>query len=251
MATFLKPLQSRDISGCCDLQFLWRSGTIYFMDNHKAALWCWLQHWSPDSTLGLIHIDMHNDLCDDIPVDTCSLLYEAARLPIGSFLDHKASHSASLRWDNYIYPFLHLSHNSAIDVVFCTHELSSIDEDDPVTHRIQTADLPVQLKCAFGSSSKHNWIVNLDLDYFFYNTDSGKEWLHSPTYRSQVFSELAQGLADERVACLTVALSPECCDGWGNAETIAGEVSYALDLDFSLPPDAQQLDPADRASRGH
>ena len=41
---WLVPFKGRNTSGIYEQNFLWRDGAVYVMDNHRAALWCWIQH---------------------------------------------------------------------------------------------------------------------------------------------------------------------------------------------------------------
>ena len=61
MGEWLVPFKGRNDSGACDLNFLWRSGSLYVMDNHRAASWCWLQHSGPEGNANVVHIDAHYD----------------------------------------------------------------------------------------------------------------------------------------------------------------------------------------------
>ena len=48
MSEWLVPFKGRNRSLSFDQNFLWRKDNIFIMDNHRAALWCWLQHMSPE-----------------------------------------------------------------------------------------------------------------------------------------------------------------------------------------------------------
>ena len=60
-------------SGCYDMNFLYNSGKFYFMDNHKAAAWCWSQKIDPSETCNFFHIDKHYDLLDNLSIETISM----------------------------------------------------------------------------------------------------------------------------------------------------------------------------------
>ncbi len=44
-----------------DLNLLGKENNIYVMDNHVAALWCWLQEIEIKTKYNILHIDAHYD----------------------------------------------------------------------------------------------------------------------------------------------------------------------------------------------
>jgi len=56
---WLVDFKGRKSSGVYNQNFLWRSGSVYVMDNHRAAMWCWLQHVDPNHPHAILHIDRH------------------------------------------------------------------------------------------------------------------------------------------------------------------------------------------------
>jgi hypothetical protein len=61
---WILPFLGRNRSGPSEDNFLWRTGSTYIMDNHRDALWCWLQHLIPGKEYNLFHIDRHFDMLD-------------------------------------------------------------------------------------------------------------------------------------------------------------------------------------------
>ncbi|MFP9097729.1 UPF0489 family protein [Flavobacterium sp. RHBU_24] len=51
-------------SGSVATNFLYKSGKVYVMDNHRCASWCWLQEIDTDKEYNYLHIDRHYDLCE-------------------------------------------------------------------------------------------------------------------------------------------------------------------------------------------
>lgn len=43
-------------SFCYNDVFLWQGDNVFVMDNHKSALWCWMQMCSPDEKYNFMHI---------------------------------------------------------------------------------------------------------------------------------------------------------------------------------------------------
>ena len=58
---WIVPFTGRNHSGATEQNSLCRSGNVYVMDNHRAALWCWLQELDLSKPHSLIHIDRHTD----------------------------------------------------------------------------------------------------------------------------------------------------------------------------------------------
>ena len=58
---FLLPFAGRNHSGATNQNLLCKAGNVYIMDNHRAAMWCWLQEVPEDGVVGLFHIDEHYD----------------------------------------------------------------------------------------------------------------------------------------------------------------------------------------------
>lgn len=86
------------------------------------------------------------------------------------------------------------------------------------------------------SLNEGNWIINIDLDYFFYtNYDTECRSLHSDEYVEELFGKIATIYKAGRIAVITLCLSPETCGGWGPAENLASRICGTLDLPFELP----------------
>ncbi len=80
------------------------------------------------------------------------------------------------------------------------------------------------------------WIVNVDLDYFFYrNENDDYKRLYSGEYLKDLFSKIEKKCEDNTVAIITLALSPEFCGGWISAEALCEDVCQILKIPFSLP----------------
>lgn len=79
-------------------------------------------------------------------------------------------------------------------------------------------------------------IVNIDLDYFFISDQENEHLLaFSERYITRFFEELGRAFRDGRIGVLTLALSPETCGGWQNAEEVFWIFLRCLELNFSLP----------------
>ena len=102
---WIVPFKGRIHSGVANQNFLCRSGSVYVMDNHRAALWCWLQELDLEEPHPLIHIDRHTDALQSrldewmqhLPswsADIDANLAQAYRM--------EAHDYPVIRWDNYL-----------------------------------------------------------------------------------------------------------------------------------------------------
>jgi hypothetical protein len=210
------------------------------MDNHRAALWCWLQHLPPDQQCELIHIDWHTDtlntrmdewLAASPDVRSVSLeQYLAATFPVYEGREQWPV----FRWDNYLSIFLVTHREQLMRGYFATHEVG----DEPLHNRlqvVQTWELPGNLTYWI-DMAKAPVIVNVDLDYFVYSpAGHGYAPFFSDEYFEEVFHAIRDKLEDGKIAVLTLCLSPECVGGWGRAEELCAKACAILGIDFSLP----------------
>lgn len=208
-----------------NLKFLWKSddAPIYIMDNHLAAAWCWMQECKIDEEYNFIHIDQHSDLATYNDTKYISSLKKG--IPIEKYLsllcDKYGVFEPTLKWDNYIHLTNILFPNWLRNSMFATHRDLHIDIHKQETginicESIAPYLLLSRLKNLFDESEPTKWIVNVDLDYFFcYNSVNKIIPFHSEGYIQEIGSIIGNHLSNIQV--LTIALSPSCCGGWGNA----------------------------------
>ena len=209
------------------------------MDNHRAALWCWFRHLSENEKIDFIHIDRHTDALQSQITEWASACPDLSSIQIDDYLayihkSHMGTDIPLFRWDNYGSIFLEKHGKHINRCIYATHN----EGDKPNFKFMQNADvwdLAGNLSCWIEAST-NKWIVNLDLDYFFYA--SGFETysqLQSDEYIAQVFSSIKRHLEDGKVSCLTMCLSPECCGSWESAEELCRKAVEHLGVEFELP----------------
>lgn len=90
-------------SSCYREVFLWQSGNVFVMDNHKSALWCWLQSCNPRKSYNFMHIDRHYDLLDNLTNEEIGLLKTNPHIGFNDFSSLKKQDGKFkvFRWDNY------------------------------------------------------------------------------------------------------------------------------------------------------
>ena len=235
---FILPFGGRNFSGTYDHNILWRFGSAYIMDNHGAALWCWLQHIDDVSKYELLHIDQHYDcLSSQIDEWLKALPPSLGRLTFEEYrhlsylcppLDGLGN-TPIVRFDNYLSIFLKRYASSINKCAFATHRKGDRPSWD---NKTEVADFEL-VSYVSHSLDEGNWIVNVDLDYFFYtNYKNECRRLHADAYVEELFDGIATKYKAGKIAVITLCLSPETCGGWEPAETLAYRICGALDLPF-------------------
>ncbi|AJC44786.1 hypothetical protein SB85_02410 [Xanthomonas sacchari] len=238
---WLVPFQGRHQSGATTQNFLWRQGNVYIMDNHRAALWCWLQEAGPEESIGLLHIDEHFDTLYSRIDEWLEHLPELRGLTISQYLalEYFPERSAVplVRWDNYLSVYLERYAHQVKRSLFATHGVGDKPRVSVAMH-VESRTLPGNL-LYYLQEAPERWIVNVDLDYFFCNDEAGNRCLmFSPEYIASVFLAIRAHLDAGKVACLTLCLTPDegYTGGWAPAEAPCQTACQILGVPFSLPP---------------
>ena len=235
-------------SFCYNNVFLWQSGKVFVMDNHMAALWCWLQTCDPKKSYNFMHIDRHYDLLDNFKDEDLSFLKGNPGISFKDFSNQTRENEPVrvLRWDNYIYTgyVLHprwfhtnifLTHKEGSPDPFWGHKPLRIREENPLFMEWciqQYVGEPDKYLDGFkGNDYKLPWIINLDLDVFY--TGNSHIQLFSDEYIRRIATIIQNNL--KQIAVLTIAISPECLGGndlshkWENGFRILRIMSETLD----------------------
>ena len=204
------------------------------MDNHRAALWCWLRHLEEHSKYDIFHIDRHYDTLSSPNNDWLSQVPDLKEISISDYLaiEQKTASGAFplVRWDNYLSIFFELYGKQVEECIFATHDEGNKPNHD---YSIETAwNIPDILECTL-SLSKNKWIFNIDLDYFFCGRESYNRML-SDEYAQAVFNIVHKKYQDGTIKVLTIALSPELCGGWKPAEHLCQKLCATMGLEFAL-----------------
>lgn len=228
--SYLIPLIHRGESTSSSDNVLWQEGPVYVMDNHRLALWCWFQQMEKGQRYNLFHIDAHPDMSESalknfnkdlwtIDLDQYRSTWQPdINLPL-------------FRWDNYLEIFLQKYAEQLALTLSATHQLGSSKQ---LADEIKPFDLVRRMSEIFSGKQYINefeWIVNLDLDYFF-SAQPEKLQLFSDEYIEALAESLQMGLSSGQIKVLTVALSPECCGSWEKAEMMLGKLSKIVQLKF-------------------
>ncbi|MCD6556681.1 MAG: hypothetical protein J7K64_05745, partial [Bacteroidales bacterium] len=85
-------------------------------------------------------------------------------------------------------------------------------------------------------SNSYEWIVNIDLDYFFQKIDDTDVTLKFISNEAIDFfiGKIKTYLSNDKIKVMTIALSPECCGGWENSLELMNFFAEKLDLKFEI-----------------
>ena len=207
------------------------------MDNHRAALWCWLDFYKKNlSNVGIFHIDRHTDtLQSNLPswVLQASSPLHVASMDINTYLstvdaDHPPANL--FRWDNYLSIFLNMYETNITCCNYAAYEGDEINH--PTSIQRMPWDIPENIDywCRYGK-----WILNIDLDYFFHRVDDSIVRMYSDEYLFSFFKAVNSiGKRDSEVV-VTICLSPECCGNWAAAEKVWKIAESCLNTGLELP----------------
>ena len=240
------PFKGRNRSGAYQQNFLWQHGNVYVMDNHRAAMWCWLRSLPRGAKHSIFHIDRHFDTGQAqlpewrkaYPADWYSLsiddYLEKLRYPTpgaGLFSDLPV-----IQWGNYLAIHLDVFQQDVQACFFATHGCGqkpnfSIQEVAP-WHILE--NLAYWLSEAPGP-----FIMNIDLDYFFCEPEEDGPAVQMITdgYIQEVAAIIRRKIDDGTIAVTTLCLTPdaELTGGWASAERMIELMLSTMKIDFCLP----------------
>ena len=224
-------------SGCYNMNFLFNDDKFYIMDNHLAAAWCWLQKIDTNQRYGLFHIDRHydliNNLTDDFIAENRNGLINNDFSFYLSLKDNQ--NNQVIRYDNYIDMFNRLYPGLLLQIYYATHE-DGTDQKGTSLEHINTYEpklweLDTNINYWLTECHKKvidRWIVNIDLDFFFTGGDGECFQFITRKYIKNICKEIKKSLS--QIDVVTIAVSPEFCNGWGNAFNILRVITYELGI---------------------
>ena len=238
------PFKGRNYSGAVVQNFLWEDSSqpIFIMDNHRAALWCWLQKVRVDEFLNLLHIDEHTDTLYSNIDRWLKELPDLAGMSINDYLVLRTNtgfgETELIRWDNYLSIFLERYGHQIGHSIFATHN----NGDKPRLHSSKILAMPrvdeLPNNVDFWLSGQDGrWIVNVDLDYFFCDQNDERRQMVSDCYVDALFTGIKPALETGKIAVLSLCLTPDenLTGGWAPAEALCARICGALGVDFYLP----------------
>ena len=223
-------------SGRINTNFLFKQDSIFVMDNHLCASWCWLQKIDTNKKYDFYHIDRHNDLLFPTPGIKEELELNKIDLQNISFAEYLNLNEKNnlnievklFRWDNYILNFNEIYPNLFGERRFITKEYYECSEFIDSENKIEEFINEFHHWLEYSSNG---CILNLDIDFFF-SEDKGIYKLYSDELIKRVAKTIKQNI--HKIDVLTIALSPECCGGWENSIKSFQILAKQLEIDIDL-----------------
>ncbi|WP_316826023.1 UPF0489 family protein [Pedobacter miscanthi] len=226
-------------SGVYDVGFLFKHGNIYVMDNHAAAGWCWLNELDPKKDYNFFHIDRHFDLIDNISRSFLRDLKISDLATIDQYLALKTDVGALMgsqvfRFDNYIMNIFHILPNFFNNNIFATHRDGHVADAITINYYPEITSLHSDLAYQVSQDSRHKWILNLDLDYFFTDLSSTQYFQFlSDRYIDLLCDQILR--VSDRIAVITIAMSDYFCNGQENSRHVLERVGTKLGFKVEWP----------------
>lgn len=225
-----------------DVNFLFNERKIYISDNHLCALWGWLQQCDKKENYTFIHIDYHEDL--KVPNIIKQLTSIRNANTFAEFLTYRESSMGMqqepfLAWDTYILIAYQLFPNWFTEKLFLTSNCPKFKDykecrtQQLVNCKDSTSDIcnkPFEYDCSCAlqdvlenickNKYRHPVILNLDMDYFYDIDNRIFDDIWTEEKINAISSSLNSAIQSGNVAVLTIAMSPECCNGWESSLNI-------------------------------
>lgn len=240
MDPWLVPFRYRGSTGTFGQNFLWKSGHIYVMDNHRAAAWCWAQELDPATPHALFHIDRHYDALESDLAEWLSHLPYGIPRAITTYLELKqrnadGSEPRIFRWDNYLPIYSALAAGNLAPVFFATHGDGTPPRSFPFSE-VEIWDLVGNIGFHIAQADVP-WIINLDLDYFYCGEEEQATRFIHDDYIDALAAEIAELDRAGKLAAITIALTATegLTAGWRGPEELATRICAALGCHFRLP----------------
>jgi len=221
------------------LNFLYNSGKVYIMDNHLAAGWSWLNSLNVAEQYNLFHIDRHYDLLEfplTMNTEVIDKGIKLGDLTLLQYLDIKQDLKnngsvPAFRWDNYIGN-LNVVYPNLFKEKFFATQRDGTPLRDFINHEMDCFELINNIEYWITETNECNWIVNLDIDYFFTRVGDQNIQTLSDEYIIELMNRLKK--VYDRIVVITISLSPECSGGWRKAIEKCMLICDVLEVDFEL-----------------
>jgi len=234
---------NKKVSSHEQLNFLFNHENFYFMDNHLAAAWCWLQKLDAKSNYNFFHIDQHPDLLCDAPIESFKIIKEKQHLTIEEYLALNYfscnTYNQAFSYDNYIIQTKKIFPNwFEICYFACPNYVR--DDNLNIEYNAECYGLSTNISSWVNRGKQksaikpepyqlNKWILNIDIDYFF---NGNKYQLFTDDFIKEMCADILKGIDDIEV--ITIALSPECCGGWDKSYRIAKLMADSFGIEFSI-----------------
>lgn len=234
------PLVNRGSSNSSYVNFLYSylDLNIYISDNHRIALWCWINFLKACNygKYSLIRIDKHFDF-RNVKKEALDKFKNNLKdlKDLNRFLDcsHPSGKNIKLvLWDNYVYYDYNIKLFKEI-IFFSIQDKKYLELNDGKDEfDVYYKEDVEKLKDLLSKNKKI--ILDIDLDFFIDEDFSGDMVLKNISEkRARTYFELLYQFRNN-IKLLTLALSPECCGGWDNSEKILKIFSEIFQVEIEL-----------------
>ena len=230
-------------SGKEHLNFLFQQGKFYFMDNHLAAGWCWLNELDRAQSYNLFHIDQHWDLWNETPRYTYDFIRYLKHMSLQEYLnlsyddEQTGQRRKVFNYANYILTLHNLFPHWFEHCIFACDGYQEEVNGLQLYYNPYSTELPSQFSKWIHHSplsqhvgaNTHQWMVNIDIDYFF---QENTYQMYTDAYIMDLCLAIKRNL--DRIAVVTIALSPEHCGSWRKAIRVANLMARVFQVDFNI-----------------
>lgn len=233
--------KGKNCSGRINQNLLYKYGKVYIMDNHRAALWCWLQHCNKNKKYNLIHIDKHTDTLQSRLEEWLAVFTNVEDMTIDEYLNRSyrmadGNNYPIFQYDNYLSIFFKQYDYLINDVFMFTHGEGDNPNFNCALYEQDVLDFSYYREIFTPIfNSKLDCILNIDLDYFY---DDGYEENESflcikKGYIKDFFSLVKEYADSGKIAVITISLSPEFTNGWDEVLELLNIINEELDIPFT------------------
>lgn len=235
MGQHLIPFRGKKHSGAVTQNLLWQDDNVYLMDNHRAALWCWAQQVNlAKEEHNILHIDRHYDALQANLDRELAAMPELRNLSLDDYLAAEFDLDERVplfRWDNYLSLHIGSPAGKNLKLLRCVTHYEG-DKPKPL-HLMESPAEHLPENLAYWLSRDYNWIVNIDLDYFFCNAPSSDDAQLIPFYSREYFATVCEQLriavARGNIRAVTVCLTPDSyTPGWDECLKLSSEIFWAI-----------------------
>ena len=228
--------KGRNYSGTYGLNYLVNHKNIYLMDNHKMALWCWLQKIDVHKKYNLLHIDRHTDTLKSRMSDWLSKLEEVddiSKLSPEEFSELKWTKGSTedyvFTWGNYLSILLEIYPKLINELQMVTNNEGDFPDFENMIKTDSIWDFVNYFENIF-KDKEDKWIINIDIDFFVASYEGKIVNLIADDALNYISKHIKKLNDEERIEVITISLSPECSGGWENSISIANKIGEALNL---------------------
>jgi len=215
-----------------NLNVLYKKDKFFVMDNHLAAAWCWQQIIDVNQKYNFFQIDRHYDLRNNLSERWILLNRDKLMSSdVNDYLGVKIGKYPLVTHDNYLQIFLKLNPNLFDEFFFAAHDVEDYDKNIE-SYKPKIWELQNNLGYWINKNKNNQWVINLDLDFFFTEGKKGFFQFITDDYIIAVCNEIRDVYS--RISIITIALSPSFCGGLDPSLRVMRIFSDFFNLNFRI-----------------